>query len=251
MQITSIQPEPRQKPELQQPLPSSLYKDEVNMIDLFVMLVRRKNIILIALLISILIGVLITWFKPNIYEYESIVEIGSYWSYSDSRPVQLEVIELPEHLLAKINQVYIPSIKEKINDEKMDKYLDASIVRNSNLIALKCRGVIDQENTCNEALKIVIDKIYYDHKRRILTLRQGMKNKLEPVQEKRAGDIQPRLSLLLDTKTISENVTSDIPVGYSKRMIFVLCVFSGLVLGIVIVLLVEFVNKVKARLETP
>ena len=138
---------------------------EINLFDLWLVLAKRKNIILAAILVCIIAGIAYAVSKPVLYLYSASIEIGMR---SMNNGVG-SYLEEPTSVLSKINTAYIPKALAKFveNDagERSVGNLEASLGKGSHIISIQVTGTSDQQADNIEALNAVIDQVIQDHRR--------------------------------------------------------------------------------------
>lgn len=140
-------------------------EDEISLIDLWLVLVKRKKVLLSIILLSLVVGFLVAFFLPVKYEYSTSIEIGT-------RPVdgQNEVpIEPIQSVLAKLQDAYIPLAISSYQTDFAGKIkvidIKANVAKGSNIIRLSVTGVERDEKIYIRLLNEVVEKIKFDHKR--------------------------------------------------------------------------------------
>ena len=135
-------------------------EDEISLVDLWLVLVERKNVFFFIILISFLAGVLYVFSKPLAYEFSTSIEIGLR---SEGVP-----IESTQSVLAKLQEAYIPLVLSSHNDfpEKTKvSGIKSSVVKGSDIIRLSVVGHEDNEEIYNSLLNQIVRKIISDHLR--------------------------------------------------------------------------------------
>lgn len=153
--------------------------NEINIIDLIVLLLKRKNLILIVFMFFLILGVLFSFLKTQKYEYITTLQIGTILNEDEQR-VNVRLIEPLETVLVKINNVYIPDAIA-IFFEKLGHKLkvQAKIQEKSNVILLKSIGSSVELDLYKKFHRSIITPLTIDHKKRIETLKERYKLDLD------------------------------------------------------------------------
>ncbi len=168
-------------------------EDSISLIDLWMVLSRRRGVIFTVLGLALLAGLLVALLMPAKYTYTTAIEIGSKPSTnSDALP-----IEPPETVLAKIRESYIPqalhSFSQAQGTEKGYK-VESRIPKGSELIVLEAKAPEEDGPAYLTIMQTVIDKVEGDHRRVSAVIRSNMKTQL--------GQAQLALSALTDPSTL-------------------------------------------------
>ncbi len=152
-------------------------EDSISLIDLWMVLSRRRGIIFAVLGLALLTGLLAALLMPKKYTYTTAIEIGSKPSTNaDSLP-----IEPPETVLAKIRESYIPQALHDFSQaqgtEKGYK-VEGRIPKGSELIVLEAKAPEEDGPAYLTIMQTVIDKVEGDHRRVSAVIRGNMKTQL-------------------------------------------------------------------------
>jgi len=152
------------------------YEDEISLIDLWLILVRRKKALLIVFLVCVISGVVLALVKPPTYTYTTSIEIGTQVEKDNIRP-----IEDPQTLLAKIQESYIPLViheyfKSHPDEEKENFDVKARVPNGSQIIVLESKGPNSKAQTYLTLQQSVVDKVKQDHQRIVTILKKEVEN---------------------------------------------------------------------------
>jgi len=149
------------KRNLQYVVMDSRAEDEISLVDLWLVLVKRKNVFFFIFLISLVTGLLYAFFKPLAYEFSTSIEIGLR-----SEGV---AIESTQSVLAKLQEAYIPLVLASYNADSSAKTkvtgIKSSVTKGSDIIRLSIAGRENNEEIYKSLLNEVVEKITTDHKR--------------------------------------------------------------------------------------
>ena len=152
-------------------------EDSISLIDLWMVLSRRRAVIFAALALALIAGLLAALLMPAKYGYTTAIEIGT-------KPLKeggTAPIEAPETVLAKINESYIPQsledYLEKHGDEDSYK-VEGRIPKGSGLIVLEAKAPEDKGPAYLAIMQGIIDKVEADHRRISDVTRVGLETQL-------------------------------------------------------------------------
>jgi LPS O-antigen subunit length determinant protein (WzzB/FepE family) len=170
----------RNPPNHDQGLTNYYQEDEISLVDLWLVLVRRRAIFITVAALCLVAGLLYAIAMPRSYQYSTSIEIGSRHDGAS-----IELVESPETLLAKINESYIPLARQQYllahPELQAVPDMDARIPKGSQIIVLGSKGA-ETESEMHVALQqAVVDMVKKDHGRMIDVLR-----KESEIQQQRA-----------------------------------------------------------------
>jgi LPS O-antigen subunit length determinant protein (WzzB/FepE family) len=143
-------------------------EDSINLVDLWLELSKRKNIILTSVALALIAGLLIALALPTKYTYSTSLEIGNKLAHGNSGD-GTKLIEQPETVLAKIQESYIPLAQQQYRqshtgDKKFYK-IEARTPKGSQLIVLQAKGSEEDAPAYLQHLQTVTDYVIKDHQR--------------------------------------------------------------------------------------
>ena len=141
-------------------------ENEISLIDLAAVLVRRKNTIYWVFSLIVLLGVIAASLLPKKYLYSTTIEIGQRVEKG-----KVKLIDEPETLLAKINKSYIllalqDYYKANPEDDKIYE-ITASIPKKSHVIILTSKGIEKEGSILKSLSEKIVTKVVLDHNRLI------------------------------------------------------------------------------------
>ena len=115
--------------------------DEIDLVQLFQILLKRKYLILGVVLFCLLGGGLYVFLKPTTYEYTTALQIGMNVVGNSSGVTRVEIEPLSSAKL-KLETIYIPAAIEEMSSKHAGKFYKASAVeqKNSNIIIISSKG---------------------------------------------------------------------------------------------------------------
>jgi Chain length determinant protein len=135
-------------------------ENEISLIDVVKVFVRRKKLFLGAILLVSFLGFIYAFSKPVVYGYFVSVEIGQSGG---------GMIEDAKTLLNKINKNYIPINSSQFlkshPDNKSVPLVTASNDKESKMIFLESKGVLDDQEIHFEFINSLVHYIVADHQK--------------------------------------------------------------------------------------
>lgn len=136
-------------------------EDEVRLIDLWMILIKRKLVVVLTFIISLALGGAIVFILPEKYEYITALEIGKNVTNSE-----MQLIENPATLLVKIREAYIPKVQYQFMSENNNRKLyaiKAVAPPDSQVILLKSKGKYEEEDIYSALHEKVNSLVIHDH----------------------------------------------------------------------------------------
>jgi len=195
-------------PSMRYVMVDSQCDDEISLIDLWLVLTKRRSLFLAIVLLVLLAGVSLALTMPEKFNYSTAIEIGGV-SYSNNG--KLVYVEDPSSVLAKIKQSYIPfTIKTYLEQNpEFDGVpeIKAKLEKNSSIIFIDIKGAEKHKKTYIQLLNSVVDTLKQDHKRKFLLKVKNLelsKNQMENeiVRLKKAEQLLLSQSKRLDKKEV-------------------------------------------------
>jgi LPS O-antigen subunit length determinant protein (WzzB/FepE family) len=146
-------------------IPAEYYReDEIDLVDLWLVLVKRKTVLAGITVACLLAGLLYVLLVPAKYTYSTTIEIGNHINGQE-----LTLVETPETVLAKLRETYIPQaqqnfLKQNPGSHKVIK-IDAEIPKNSQIIVIKSKGPKSEGETQMALQQSIVNMLKKDHDR--------------------------------------------------------------------------------------
>jgi capsular polysaccharide biosynthesis protein len=141
--------------------------DEIDLIDLFMVLWKRKLIVVIIFILFILAGFIYVFTSFAKYEYITSFEVGSVIRTHGEEVEKLDV-ESPLITRAKIDDIYIPRMIVERYQENGDKLsVKSSLQKDSNIILLSSVGTEGQQEDYQVLHSSVVAPIIESHQKTI------------------------------------------------------------------------------------
>ncbi|VAW57454.1 hypothetical protein MNBD_GAMMA07-973 [hydrothermal vent metagenome] len=237
--------------------------DEISLIDLVLVLVKRVKLISAIIIIFILFAFISTQLVTKQYTYSTSLEIGNQMING-----AIKSFESPQTLLAKLQHSFIPQVlneQYKTNPSSDKQYkIEANIPKGSAIIVLEIKGPAEQRDVMTGLLLKTFKKVRLDHGRIYnsvkqllsanlkqakaeLTLLKTDTNNVTEITTKQnlIESYSSRLASLRNTREISPPMQSLSPKGVGKALIFIITVLAGIFIAIFAAFFAEFVTKVR------
>ena len=238
-------------------------EDDISLLDLALVLVKRKKLISLIFTGFIVLGIAAALLTPKKYNYSISLEIGSNIISGSIKP-----FESPETLLAKIQHVFIPQAlneQRQTSPEDKTKYkITASIPKSSAIIVLEVKGTEDEADFLKSLLQRITQKAIFDHSRIYNSIRDNVASRLKQTTTelemlKKTDDNETevatqqnlielyssQLANLRETREILPAMKSTEPTGTSRKLIVIIAAFAGISLGVFSAFFAEFIATVR------
>lgn len=164
--------------------------DEVRLVDLWLVLVRRKFVIAALVLVSIAFGVVYALFTPHSYAYTTIVEIGTNGKNELIEPLETARAKVADGYIAQVLQAHF-----KNNSNSATRYeVKAEVPKNSQVLILRSRGTVENEPVYAALHGEVVSRLRLDHLRAQNALRGDLKIRLE-TRERSLAELRQQAKL--------------------------------------------------------
>ena len=177
-------------------------EDEIDLVELFKTLVKRKWFIVIFTMAVTVLAVVYAYMKTPIYEVKALVEIGSYKVGNNNNNNNRILLDNATQLVRKLNVIFIDIVKNEKDRES--KISSISIPKKAkNFIEIKSES-ISNELAIKEIQK-VITYIQSKHKRVLSDIKKNreleIKNidmQIENIKTKELGFLEEEIKLAQD-----------------------------------------------------
>lgn len=222
------------RPAFTREAPTYTAHDEISLVDLTLVLLRRKMLIAIVLGLSIIVGIIATTLASNHSSYTTTIKIGTQIIDNEVEP-----LETPETLLVKINHSFIPQV---LNESQKTYSIKASVPRKSDMILLQISTPISDDEIAVKLLNNLAQKIEQDQNKIYKSIKSNLAANLKPVSIKAFAN---QTASLQKTYIVSEPVNSGSGSIISTKVIMITSLFAGLLLGVFTAFFAEFWAKVR------
>ena len=193
-------------------------EDDISLVDLWLVLVRRRFIFTAAVLASVLAGLLFAFLKTPTYTFTTMIQIGRIVELRGlgetvASETPNESLESVGTVVAKLNAAYITTILAEYVDEAGDRTapkIEASSPDQSQLVLIKSKSPEKEAELHMNLHKKVMEPLLADHADLIANFRKSLDLRLTQETGKYESllDQEPvlanHLKLLDDTKALLE-----------------------------------------------
>lgn len=147
-------------------------QDEISLIDLFLVLAKRKKLFLGVLGFCVVAATGLALLRNNTYLYSTSLEIGTF--YQDKEQV---FIDTPQTVLSKLEEGYIPAVLSAYraeNSEVPPIKITARLPKGSEIVVIESKGKEGLGDTIKQLEGRVVDLIKADHARTIDVRRNAL-----------------------------------------------------------------------------
>jgi len=169
-------------------------EDSINLVDLWLELVKHRKIIFASIALALLAGFLIAFLLPQKYQYTTSIEIG-YTANKTSGGLERVLIDDPKTVLDKLTSSYIPQAQQQYAVEHPNDAIPAikaNTSKGSRLITLEGKGPEKQTKTFIVLLQAVLDNLLSDHQRVTDLTRAGLQAQIDKAKLALAEQEDPR-----------------------------------------------------------
>lgn len=149
--------------------------DDISLVDMWLTLVKHRWVILAVLATCVLLAAIYLLYKPSIYQYSVALQIGTIINENGQR--QIQYIESPDNVLAKLRESYIPQVMSNYRNSSdaaaTPPKITARIPRKSELIVIETRGTEEQAASYKNLLHQVVNLVSQDQQPQANMIRSG------------------------------------------------------------------------------
>ena len=188
-------------------IPQNLSQDfnnaynEIDLVDLWLIIYRRKWLLLLAAVLFTLAGALYSVIKPTLYTYNASLQIGAL--VMEGKGNRFSVIESPEFVVSRLNESIIPFILHNYQTEHPEAKLPdikARIPKKSDLIVIETRGPEKNAALYTDLIKRMAEQVVTEHRPLMALMDSNYQSEL-----KQAEIMQAELE---DPSTLASEVTA-------------------------------------------
>ncbi|SHK36543.1 Chain length determinant protein [Marinobacter antarcticus] len=240
------------------------YSDEISLVDLVATFIRRRRVFYVVFVTVTLAGLAYALWMPDEYEYASLIQIAQ----KDSK----EFVQPPETIIATLESRWFPEVKA-IYREKHGRKLPFNVSfinpESTGLIRFSSNTTKEEEKSVGAAHSSLISSVEDHQKVLIEGERQSLERQLVSLEkaietlkgEKDAGEaiagtierrsrLEAKLEGLQGAEVLVTSRQSAEKVAPKRRLIVVLAVLLGSMLGVFLVFISEFAALVREQVAT-
>jgi len=167
--------------------------DEVRLVDLWRVIVRRKGVFFSVAALVLAAGLAYALLAPPKYRYSALIELGAVPTPQEGEGTIYQSDSVGT-ALAKINEAFLPqALAEYLQKQQQGTRppgIKASIPKSSNVLMLDAEGPADEESAVIALQKAVISRLVQEHDVEVRAARRDL--------EARIGAAQTRLAQMRD-----------------------------------------------------
>ncbi len=147
--------------------------DEIDLVQLFQILLKRKFLILGVVFLCLLGGFGYVLLKDATYEYTTTLQIGTTFN-GDKDAIKMSEIENPLSVKLKLKEVYIPAAGNQLSDGHDGKFYPVSVKeqKNSDIILIATKGGAEDEQLFYELHSMIVSPLIANHHEAITVLKK-------------------------------------------------------------------------------
>jgi len=259
--------------------------DEISLVDLWLSLVKQKNILFSTMLVVIVMAIIYITMVPETYTYKTDIAIGTQTqtqtqsqSQSQSQS-QTQLIQSPEAIAANLDNAIIPKIlrQQHLNQPDNKLGVSASIPKKTDSVLLTSKGTSSQKEAIVELHQQLIIIIAKSHQNKIQNILNYLNEELISSQslllelnkklqysadenqqvtlqvinlENNIRQTKRSIAEFTPTRSAMGTVQSVKPTNKSSKLILAVSIVLGLFLGIFVALFAGFIAQVKEKSNT-
>ena len=164
--------------------------DEIRLVDIWLVLVRRKFVIAALVLTSIAFGLVYALSTPRSYAYTTIVEIGTNGQNELIEPLETARAKVVDGYIAQVLQAYFTN--QPNNAARYE--VKVEVPKNSQVLVLRSGGTLESESVYAALHGEIVSRLRFDHLRVQNALREDLKIRLE-TRERNLAELRQHAKL--------------------------------------------------------
>jgi uncharacterized protein involved in exopolysaccharide biosynthesis len=253
-------PVPRQH-EFPSHYPSHYHDDEISLVDLARILIKRWQLMAVIFLVVVLGALAYALSLTRTYEYVSIYQVAE----EANSP-----LESPQSLVARANSLYLGALVRELRDEEGLERLpiEASVTNpeNTNLLRISSEAAQENVGLVEQLHERMLAKIEGEQRARVERRRESLETRIASTQRaleaaqqsdsasagdliasytERLAELEDMLSQLEEGRVAQTAVQSLDPTGTSRSLIMALALVLGGMLAVMAAFMGQFVAAVR------
>lgn len=244
--------------------------DEISLVDLAVILIRRWKAMAVIFIVVVAMAVAAAFLSPKSYQYTSLYSVAEYTNQNGQRVG----IESPASAVAKVRNLYLGQETRKLLEEheleSLPFEVNASNPSNTLLLQLDSDATEENQSTVSELHQQIIDSLQQDQaqlvERRHSSLERQLasaKQALESAQQSdspsaaeliatyysRISDIEGQLNELREGEVTQHAVQSLSATSTGRKLIVALGIVLGGMLAVIGAFVMQFAGIVRRNIK--
>jgi len=145
------------------------YEDEISLVDLWLVLIKRKKLIVKVFAGFVLLALALAYVKKDKFEFTTTIEVGQIVSVKDDQESYV-LVESIESVKAKLENSYLPSAQASYfaEDEKAKRFkIDISAPKNAQMIIVKSKGTEREAKNHQRVHDMAVNPLLTDLNRKV------------------------------------------------------------------------------------
>ncbi|WP_280540216.1 Wzz/FepE/Etk N-terminal domain-containing protein [Chromohalobacter sp. 11-W] len=251
----------------QNPTPERRYEhdDEISLVDLAVILIRRWKAMAVIFVVVVALAVVFALMQAARYQYTSLYSVAEYTNSNGQRVA----IESPASVVAKTENLYLGPETRKLLEEKglqsLPFKVEASNPSNTLLLQLSSDATQNNQKLVATLHQHVIDRLQEDQAELVESRKASLERQLDSAKQalesarqssspsaaeliatyySRVSDLEGQLNELREGEITQHAVQSLEPTGSNKKLIIALGTVLGGMLAIMGAFLMQFIGLI-------
>ena len=240
-----------------------VHHDEISLVDIAAIFIRRRWVFYTVLLLAVLLGGLYTFSQDARYEFSSIVHVGEVGSGVFVEPPSVTVATLENRWWPEMAESY-----RKDQGEGLPFRTRFSGDNKSGLLVLSSLALSGDSQLVEQTHRGLLDKVVNRLGARLDDKRESLKNRIDAAEQvlervsgeagngqvvadvlKRKNELLEQLSGLRAPEVLAVARKDPARVGSSPVLMMAIFAFIGVVFGVFAAFFAEFSCRVRARLR--
>jgi uncharacterized protein involved in exopolysaccharide biosynthesis len=237
------------------------YDDEISLVDLATTFLKRRRVFYVVFILVSLAGVAYALFAPEKHEYVSLMKVAE--------KANGEYLEEPSTIIAELDSLWVPDLEAAHRSEhnrNLPFKITASNPEDTGLVRIVSEASPSDAELVEESHRQLIERLGAEQNEALAKLRKSLETQIESMDstidmleggqntgEAIASAVENQLSLESDLESLAPfealviSRQSGKGAGPSRALIVVLAIMLGLMAGVFVAFLAEFIGLVKDR----
>ncbi len=153
--------------------PSTVSDDEIDLVQLTQILLKRKYLILGVTVFCLFIGGGYAFLKEKTYLYTTSLQVGEVLTVGKDA-TKKTAVESPPSVKLKIEKVYIPAAIKQLPSDGSEKLIsgDVKTQKNSNIIFIESKGKSSDQQIISQFHSLIISPLINNHRDAVAALKK-------------------------------------------------------------------------------
>lgn len=188
-----------QQGQYMQPAYPPYYEDEISLVDLWLVLAKRKKLIAKVFVGFIFIALALAFIKKDKFEFTTTIEIGQIGSVSEGKE-SYQLVESITSVKAKLENSYLPSAQASYfsGDQDASQFkISVEAPKNAQMLIVKSKGAESAAEQHKKLHNNAINPLLADLNRKVLSSKQRLESQLEKAKQELSQLESPVMMRLL------------------------------------------------------